>query len=109
MPAEEVHLTLSGIIDDWNIKVAKVRTYGNKDKIEFVSRFHIYFEMVHPFLDGNGRIGRALLEEQLSYLFNQIINFKPDIKAYHLSIEKGIKGDEAALRKLIFDQVKLNA
>jgi fido (protein-threonine AMPylation protein) len=108
MPAEKVHLTLSGIVDDWNKKIAKVKTYENKDKIEFVSRFHIYFEMIHPFLDGNGRIGRALLEEQLSYLFNQIISFKPDITTYHQSIEKGIKGDEVELRKLIFDQIKLN-
>lgn len=109
MPAEEVNLTLSDIIKDWNKKVAKVKTYGSKDKVEFVSRFHIYFEMIHPFLDGNGRIGRKLLEEQLSYLFDQIISFEPEIKAYHLSIESGIKGDESELRKLIFDQVKLNA
>ena len=108
MPPEEVHLTLNGIIDDWNKKVSIVSNYGSKDKIEFVSRFHLYFEMIHPFLDGNGRVGRALLEEQLSYLFGQIISFKPDMKAYHLSIIAGAKGEESNLRKLISDQVKSN-
>ena len=89
-------------------KVSIVSNYGSKDKIEFVSRFHLYFEMIHPFLDGNGRVGRALLEEQLSYLFGQIISFKPDMKAYHLSIIAGAKGEESNLRKLISDQVKSN-
>lgn len=109
MPANEVKLTLYGIIEDWNKKVSKVKTYGDKDKVEFVSRFHLYFEMVHPFLDGNGRIGRALLEEQLSFLFDNTIRFQPDINSYHRSIVAGMHGDESALRKLISEQVKLNA
>jgi fido (protein-threonine AMPylation protein) len=105
MPSHEVHLTLSDIIKDWNKKVSKVKNYGVKDKVEFVSRFHLYFEMIHPFLDGNGRIGRNLIEEQLSYLFSQIVRFSPDIKQYHHSIELGIKGDESELRKLIHEHV----
>ncbi|MBU4262429.1 MAG: Fic family protein [Proteobacteria bacterium] len=109
MPSEEVHLTLSDIIKDWNKKVSKVKNYGIKDKVEFVSRFHLYFEMIHPFLDGNGRIGRSLIEEQLSYLFSQIISFDPEIKQYHRSIELGIKGDESELRKLILEQIKKHA
>lgn len=109
MPTNDVQLTLSGIIEDWNKKVSKVKTYGDKDKVEFVSRFHLYFEMVHPFLDGNGRIGRALLEEQLSYMFDKTIRFQPDINDYHRSIDAGIHGDESELRKLISEQVKSNA
>lgn len=109
MPSEEIHLTLSGIIKDWNKKVSKVKRYETKDKVEFVSRFHLYFEMIHPFLDGNGRVGRSLIEEQLSYLFSQIISFEPEIKQYHRSIELGIKGDESELKKLILEQVKSHA
>lgn len=109
MSSEEVHLTLADIIKDWNKKVSKVKNYGIKDKVEFVARFHLYFEMIHPFLDGNGRIGRSLIEEQLSYLFSQIISFDPELNQYHRSIDLGIKGDESELRKLIFEQMTQHA
>ena len=34
--------------------------------IVFAGIAHVYFEIIHPFEDGNGRIGRALVEKALS-------------------------------------------
>jgi Fic family protein len=47
---------------------------------------HLYFESIHPFEDGNGRIGRALIEKCLSESLN-----KPVLMAISTTIEKNKK------------------
>lgn len=48
-----------------------LREYGSEHTLHFldqVARFHLEFETIHPFNDGNGRVGRILINWQFARL-----------------------------------------
>lgn len=45
--------------------VANYNTKTNKITIETVALFHLEFENIHPFIDGNGRTGRLIMNLEL--------------------------------------------
>ena len=56
--------------------------------VERVSLFHLRFESIHPFVDGNGRTGRLLLNMQLMQAGYPPINVKfADRKRYYDAFE----------------------
>lgn len=85
----------SKIIKD---EMEKFITWYNNSQIQYpiikAGIAHLYFELIHPFEDGNGRIGRAIIEKSLaSYLgkpsyiaISQIIS--DNRKAYYQALKR---------------------
>jgi len=62
---EDVHKQLKALIDEYNHK--------GKKSFEDILDFHVRFEQIHPFQDGNGRVGRLLMFKEC--LANNIVPF----------------------------------
>lgn len=65
------------------------------NSLKIVSYFHCWFESIHPFADGNGRLGRLLLNYIL--LANDlppIILFDRDRNQYYLALEEFTESQE---------------
>lgn len=76
---------------------------------------HIYFESIHPFEDGNGRIGRAIADKALSQssgyplLLSLSATIESNKKAYYGALEKGQKSNEITTWLIYFIQVIIDA
>ena len=74
-PPEDVHKRLRALLTDY---------YHNRwQSFEDILDFHVRFEQIHPFQDGNGRIGRLLLFKEC--LANNIVPFiiTDELKMYY--------------------------
>jgi Fic family protein len=69
---------------------------------EGLARLHNEFERIHPFLDGNGRVGRLLLNLILVRLgYPPVIIFKRQRNTYLAALQRADAGDCGALGELI--------
>jgi fido (protein-threonine AMPylation protein) len=70
---------------------------------------HIRFERVHPFRDGNGRVGRIILAAAMSRLFERPIAFdwRKEKQTYYTALLAGNKGRLTPLVNLLIAAVDL--
>lgn len=88
-PVKDVHRKMSQLLAWWN---SADKTFEN------LLDLHVRFEEIHPFQDGNGRIGRLiLLKECLKYNITLFIIAERMRKFYYLGLQEWRKGERIRL------------
>lgn len=82
----------------------------NKDKmypLELAFKFHHKFEKIHPFADGNGRVGRMLLNHILiKNGYYPVIIRKTERRSYLKALEVADSGKYFSLMRFALDKAK---
>ena len=94
-PSNTVSSEMVNFIMWFNVSEKKI-----KKPIISAAIAHLYFESIHPFEDGNGRIGRAIAEKALSQsigrpvLFSLSKSIEGNKKAYYDALQKAQRSNE---------------
>ncbi|NLJ54443.1 MAG: Fic family protein [Intrasporangiaceae bacterium] len=87
-------------LDDANRTADKLRS--NVPLAEVLAQVHNDFECVHPFIDGNGRVGRLILNLMLVRLgYPPVIILKKQREAYLSGMQRADTGDYGLLGELL--------
>ncbi|SFV62496.1 Huntingtin interacting protein HYPE homolog [hydrothermal vent metagenome] len=97
----DVKLSLPHMISN-DIENLLYRFKSNSMNLEDISEFHILFERIHPFADGNGRVGRLLMAYQA--IQNNIV--PPLIENEHRSEYLQAINDKDELFKFIDESIQ---
>ncbi len=88
-PAKDVHFKMVELLAWWK---------NAPKNFENLLDFHVRFEQIHPFQDGNGRVGRlVLLKECLKYGITPFIITDKMRKFYYLGLQEWRQGSHLRL------------
>jgi Fic family protein len=93
-------------------------TPGSKEPLLAITRAgtaHLFFESIHPFEDGNGRIGRAIAEKAMTQSFGQpvLVSLATTIlahqKSYYEALERANRRNDITQWLVWFAEIALEA
>lgn len=100
---EEVETAIEELLADWRAEYSDLIGADQDVVVSALARFHHRFLSIHPFLDGNGRIARALLQQQAAELMDKWLaaTFREEAPEYFATLSAADQGDIEPLERLI--------
>mmetsp|Transcript_22043 Transcript_22043/g.47687 ORF Transcript_22043/g.47687 Transcript_22043/m.47687 type:complete len:167 (-) Transcript_22043:659-1159(-) len=74
--------------------------------VDFLSRAHSRFQDIHPFRDGNGRVGRFVMNLFLLKTGFPVITFAPSLSPlFNYGVQNGIHGNNEIFSRLLAESL----
>lgn len=90
------------LLDNWKTEYDFNIKADSNTKINALVNFHFEFLKIHPFLDGNGRVARYILNQQSTEFFD--VNYKVilrDDDLYFSALNEGHQGNLEPLKRVL--------
>jgi Fic family protein len=102
-PPTEVLDVTSELLAKWRQRHIELRRTAKPEIVAGLADFHHSLLRIHPFLDGNGRVARLLLDQAARELLNQSIGreFTTSSADYFLTLVEADKGHLEPLQQRI--------
>jgi Fic family protein len=104
---KEVFEKMERYCTKWNTNVERLIKESPESKMDAIAIFHHEFQIIHPFMDGNGRVGRVILDDMTNYLLNRKMKNQYDREEYYSMLRLADLGQIEPLKKFIMDNLKL--
>lgn len=108
LPAAEVEGALTALLDWWQGNHPTLRDAASDEIATSLADFHHRFFIIHPFIDGNGRLARLLLDQAARELLGKGIGrqFTRPPTEYYQTLAAANDGDLGPLSRRILDMLE---
>ena len=84
---EESGVPFEDVEEEMEFLCNEIAEYEGKDVLKIAAYFHLNFEGIHAFADGNGRVGRTLLNYYLmTHDYPPAVIYEEDKEQYYMSL-----------------------